>query len=551
MSVAHGFCLIAAIGALSGFAVGAPLANTNELVWTDGANLPQEGRGAYAKKVRLAIGLDFGDAKPIDVGGGLQVLWDDYVVDLEKSDASRVVHHPEFAGTVMTHEEPWEGDGCDYHCIVPDRDERGELLRMYYNGVAIGCGWKDVKKRFSADVVRICYAESRDGGLTWTKPNLGMVEFKGSKDNNCILDNNSFGTAWDNFMVFKDENPECPPGERYKGVGKQGDGLWCFLSADGLHFRKGWQIAVKGGVHDSLNVAVWDRTCGEYHLYFRGYHKVLSERNGDLDVRDVRHSMSKDFKTWSEPKFLDFGEGAEDYALYTNVIQPYFREPSIFVGFPSRYVERKAWTPNYDRLPSPEKRKWRMDPRHGGHPRYGLTITDCIFIFSRDGQRFYREDEAFMRPGPENPGNWVYGDCYPAYQLIRTPAPFGGDDEMSIYTYDRHWSGLAENLNRYRLRQDGFVSRHGAYAGQKVVTKPIVFCGSKMLVNFSTSARGRMFVKIHDSSGGMLESVELFGDKVDRIVDFGGGRILDFAGRSVVVEFELSDADIYSFRFCD
>ena len=26
------------------FAVGAPLANTNELVWTDGASLPQEGR---------------------------------------------------------------------------------------------------------------------------------------------------------------------------------------------------------------------------------------------------------------------------------------------------------------------------------------------------------------------------------------------------------------------------------------------------------------------------------------------------------------------------
>ena len=61
-----------------------------------------------------------------------------------------------------------------------------------------------------------------------------------------------------------------------------------------------------------------------------------------------------------------------------------------------------------------------------------------------------------------------------------------------------------------------------------------------------------MFVKIHDSSGGTLESVELFGDKVDRIVDFAGGSGLsDFAGRPVVIVFELSDADIYSFRFSD
>ncbi len=500
--------------------------------------------GIYFAAAQVVVGA----SKPVDAGSRLQVLWDDHVVDVEKTTAQRVLHHPEFVGAVMTHDKPWEGDGSDYHCIVPDRDEKGEFLRMYYNGVAIRCGWKDVQDRFSADGVRICYAESRDGGLTWVKPSLGLVEFRGSKDNNCILDAASFGKGWDNFMVFKDDNTDCPPDERYKGVGKLDGGLWCFLSSDGMRFRKGWPIAVSGAF-DSLNVAFWDKERGEYHLYFRGFHDVKSERNGNLNVRDVRHSVSKDFKSWSEPKRLDFGEGAEDYALYTNLVQPYFREPSIFVGFPSRYVERKAWTPNYDRLPSPEKRKWRMDKAHGGQPRYGLTTTDCIFVFSRDGQRFFREDDAFMRPGPENPGNWVYGDAYPAYRLIKTPAPFGGDDEISIYTFDRHWSGLASNLIRWRIRQDGFVSRHGAYAGQKVVTKPLVFTGSAMLVNFSTSARGRMFVTIHDASGRTLKSIELFGDKVDRVVDFAGdAKLSEFEGVPVVVEFDLYDADIYSFR---
>ena len=486
-------------------------------------------------------------AEPVDAGRRLQVIWDDHVVDVERTTASRVVHHPEFASTVMKHDRPWEGDGCDYHCIVPDRDGNGEYLRMYYNGVAIGCGWKDVKERFSADGVRICYAESRDGGLTWDKPNLGIVEFRGSKDNNCILDKRSFGKSWDNFMVFKDDNPACLPSERYKAVGAHG-GLWCFLSSDGVHFRQGWLLTC-AGAFDSLNVAFWDGTRGEYHLYFRGFHKVKSDRNGDTNVRDVRYSVSKDFKTWSEPRLLDFGADAEDYALYTNVIEPYFREPSIFVGFPSRYVERKAWTPNYDRLPSPEKRRWRMDKVHGGNPRYGLTVTDCVFIFSRNGQRFFREDEAFMRPGPENHGNWVYGDCYPACTLVRTRAPFGGDDEISLFTFDQHWSGLASNLNRYRLRQDGFVSRHATYAGQKVVTKPLVFAGGEMLVNFSTSARGRMFVTLRDGTEKSVRSVELFGDKVDRVVDFEGGGVADLAGRTVTVEFDMFDADLYSFRF--
>lgn len=513
---------------------------------------------------------------PLQVGSRLQVLWDDHVVDISLTTASRLVHHPEYAGVALTHDKPWEGDGCDYHCIVPDHDGKGDFLRMYYNSCAIGCGWKDVRKRFAANSVRIGYAESRDGGVTWVKPELGIVNFNGSKRNNCILDSTSNEHGWDNFFVFKDTNPACPPDERYKGIGAffaamnadgsaampaPGDpvvvesggkkfdrGLWCFLSADGIHFRRGW-LLTRAGAFDTLNVGFWDSVRGVYHLYLRGYHHVKEERNGDLTLRDVRHCESKDFKTWTEPALLDFGPGVEDYSLYTNVIEPYFREPSIFIGFPSRYVQRKAWTANYDRLPSVEKRRWRMDH---GHPRFGLALTDCVFVFSRDGQRFFREEDAFMRPGPENGGNWVYGDCYLARTLVKTPSPFGegGDDEISLYAFDRHWTGLASRLHRYRLRQDGFISRHATYAGQKVVTKPLVFTGHEMLVNFSTSARGRIFVTLRDEAGSALRSVELFGDKVDRVVDFEeGGKLSGFAGRAVTVEFDMSDADLYSFRF--
>lgn len=481
---------------------------------------------------------------PLQIADRLQVMWDDHVVDVGRTTASRVVHQPEYVGVAMKHDKPWEGDGCDYHCIVPDRDDKGEFLRMYYLGWAMAKGWKDVKKQFSADSVRVCYAESRDGGISWNKPSLGLVDFRGSKDNNCILDKDSFNSCWDNFMVFKDDNPACPPDQRYKGIGARG-GLACFLSADGINFRRGW-VLTKDGLFDSLNVAFWDKTRNEYHLYLRGLHKVEAERNGDLEIRDVRHCVSKDFKTWTKPELLNFGSGAEDYPLYTNVVEPYYRDPSMFVGFPSRYVDRKKWTPNFVRLPSLEKRKWRASHNR----RFGLAITDCVFMFSRDGQNFFREDDAFMRPGPENPDNWVYGDCYPARTLVKIPSPAGGDDELALFTFDRHWSGLASNLNRYRIRQDGFISRKGSYAGQTVVTKPLVFSGSEMLVNFSTSARGRMFITIREESGRGIRSVELFGDKVDRPVDFATSlKVADFAGKPVTIEFELSDANLYSFRF--
>lgn len=523
-------------------------------------------------------GMAVPGATSVDVGGRLQVLWDDHVVDAGRTTAVRIQHHPQYAGCILTCDRPWEGDCCCYISIVHDNDGRGDLLRMYYQALANPRSSSDVKTRFSADGMRVCYAESRDRGLTWCRPALGLVDFRGSTENNCIADRSSFGWELDNIFVFKDTRPGCPPDELFKAVCLSGDepvqeglppvpksagahswkssvvngvkcerNLWCLVSSDGIHFRRGW-LMTRLGAFDSLNTAFWDDVRGEYHLYLRAFHDI---KPGISDgIRDVRHSVSKDFRSWSIPKRIDFGAGAEDYQLYTNMIQPYFREPSIFVGFPSRYMEYGGWLPNFDRLPSPDRRKWRMDKSHGGDPRYGLAITDCVFIFSRDGVRFFRDDDAFMRPGPEYADNWVYGDCYPACPLVRTPSPFGGDDEMSLYVHDRHWSGLPSRINRYRLRQDGFYSLHAPYSGAKIVTKPLVFAGKEMLVNFSTSARGKVGITLRDTSGLSIKSTTLFGDKVDRVVDFAnGGRVAAFAGKPVVLEFEMSDADVYSFRF--
>ena len=252
---------------------------------------------------------------------------------------------------------------------------------------------------------------------------------------------------------------------------------------------------------------------------------------------------SPDFKTWTVPELLDFG-GSEDYPLYTNEIQRYPRAPHIFVGFPSRYMERKVWTDNVAALPNTQRRAKLCDV----HPRYGLTVTDTLFMSSRDGKSFHRFDEAFIAPEIEQRYNWVYGDCYPATGFVETKSHLTyAPDEYSLYCYEKHWSGEPAELRRYTIRKDGFASFHAPYGERKIFTRPLVFEGNKMELNFATSARGYVFIKIH-ASDTTLCSVELFGNSLDRIVPFDGD-LGALAGEKITIEITLRDADVYSFRF--
>ncbi|GIS61898.1 MAG: hypothetical protein CM1200mP2_41230 [Planctomycetaceae bacterium] len=143
----------------------------------------------------------------------------------------------------------------------------GDLYRMYYRG-------SDViytKDGFSTPRPEVaCYAESPDG-IHWTRPDLGLFEFNGSKKNNIIW----MGYGAHNFAPFLDENPDCPADERIKALaGSSRRGLWAFASADGKKFRKLRDKAViDNGFFDSLNLAFWDSVSGlyrEFHRDFRG-----------------------------------------------------------------------------------------------------------------------------------------------------------------------------------------------------------------------------------------------------------------------------------------
>src|SRR5262249_24523048 len=141
-----------------------------------------------------------------------------------------------------------------------------------------------------------CYAESKDG-ITWTKPNLGLFEFLRSKDNNIVW---MGGKETHNFTPFKDKNPSAPEAERYKALA--GYPLRAFISPDGIH----WKLlreepVITKGAFDSQNLAFWDTERQQYVAYFRDFIRPAR-------IRAIKTCTSTDFRHWSDPVFLDYGD---------------------------------------------------------------------------------------------------------------------------------------------------------------------------------------------------------------------------------------------------
>ena len=487
------------------------------------------------------------EAEAVDIGTRLELFIDDFLID-RMTGLELELHHPVPQGVVLRHDRPWEGSGCGYHQIFRD----GDLFRLYYRGWQPSKGWpmpltaEDTERILPHGLVG-CYAESRDG-IHWEKPELGLFEFQGSKRNNIIWD----GHEGHDLTPFRDANPAALPEARYKAVAFSRTALRAFQSPDGIHWSlmNGGKPVMTQGAFDTQNIAFWDSIRREYRAYIRDFHPA---RNGKKRIRDIRTATSQDFINWSEPVILKF-PGAPEEQLYTNQIAPYYRAPHIFIGFPVRYQER-AWDEHSKHLPQYEHRKRRSKVNQ----RYASAVTDTLFMSSRDGLSFRRWGEAFLRPGIQHPNNWSYGDIYVAWHAVETSSPIrGAPNEISLYASESYWTGQTNRLRRYTLRVDGFVSVNAPLKGGELLTRPLVFSGNTLEINFSTSAAGSIEVEIQDPSGRPLpgfsleDSYEMFGDQLDRPVEWRSGKRLgSLAGRPVRLRFVMRDADLYSVRFLE
>lgn len=493
-----------------------------------------------------------GSGATIVIGDRRELLVDDFLVERLTGEVRLQLHRPVPQEIVLKTDAPWEGNACGYPSVFQD----GALYRMYYHAGHYRHGGKPAE----AGPVHpwyLCYVES-DDGIHWRRPELGLFEFNGSKQNNIILTPDCVAAISGDpahTAVFKDANPDCPPDARYKCVivGKP-HGLYVLKSADGIRFSVATdKPVITDGAFDSQNLAFWDPVRHEYRAYWRIF--TAGVANGQTwkpeGARAIRTATSKDALHWESQADLEYADSPVEQ-LYTNQIQPYYRAPHIFMGFPMRYTDR-GWSDSMHSLPGHDERLARAK----ASPRYGTAITDGLFMTSRDGVRFRRWNEAFLRPGPLRQGSWVYGDNMVMWGMVETASALGdAPPELSLYASEHYWQGLGAHVRRLTLRIDGFVSLQASARGGELLTKPLVFEGGNLTLNLSTSGAGSVQVEIQDAAGqpipgySLADCPDVFGDELARVVRWrAGGDVRPLAGQPVRLRFVLQDADLYALQF--
>lgn len=488
-----------------------------------------------------------------EIGGRRELFVEHSLVERLAGEATWRLGTPTPRDVVLVHDAAWEGSGSGYHSVFQD----GDRYRMYYKAWQLDVGGgKVVTNRHP---LYCCYAESADG-KSWTKPELGLHEFEGSTKNNIVLSSGKLGPLnvdAGHPAVFRDENPQAPPAGRYKAIVRSSspNGLLPFQSPDGLKWTPLTDAPILSGLgaFDSQNLAFWDPTLGKYRAYWRIFTEgvTTTEEWRPAGLRAIRTATSDDLVHWSTPTDLTY-EDSPPEQLYTNQVKPYHRAPHLLLGLPTRYLERAPGA-SLEALPESDHRRQRS----AASQRYGTALTEALLMGSRDGVRFRRWNEAFLRPGIERPGTWNYGQQYLAWHIVETASDLAGaPNELSLYASENYWTGTSSELRRYTLRLDGFVSAHGSWRGGELVTTPVRFTGTELSLNFATSAAGSLRVELQTPAGEPLagysldDCQELFGDTVERSVRWkDGADLAGLQGRPVRLRFVLRDADLYSYQF--
>ena len=123
----------------------------------------------------LALGCTLQAADPINIGSRRELFVDRFLIDTLSRTELRL-QTPRDEGVAFKFDKPWEGLFSGYATIMTLEDGR---LRAYYRG-------KAVANKDGSEEELTCCAESTDG-RTWTKPELGIYEVMGTKQNNVVL----------------------------------------------------------------------------------------------------------------------------------------------------------------------------------------------------------------------------------------------------------------------------------------------------------------------------------------------------------------------------
>lgn len=510
-------------------------------------------------------------ARPLEIGSRRQVFVDGRFL-ARTHNVKLHTHAPVKTGERnIDHDRPWEVGGIGPYSNVL---KEGDKYKMWYQVMA------SVQWHVDLEAGAICYAESSDG-IHWEKPNLGLVEFDGSKDNNIVLGHGAGGVriGQEGGLVFID--PKAPTDQKYRmfiGHPAAGLGVDLFSSPDGINWKLTHSDLVtyrpqdRGHHLDSQNVIFYDDRIDKYVFYGR---KNLPQRGSQ--GRSIARGESTTLTGF--PVLQEMPS-----VIYPDNFGPTLGETQLVDYYKSGAI-KYPWAQDAYYM-FPEVYYHYVDAKVQGLPG-GLPTNagplDSQFAASRDGIVWERYDRRpFVPLGQKGEFDWA------SARVIHGLVPSVDDRYMYLYYRASDWlhgwdrnpenkrmlteAGLGADqniavLSRVVLRKDGFVSVRGGYQGGSFTTPVLIFDGKELVLNIDTSATGFAKVGIIRPDTGAIAGYDDYGrekpgfgveycdlihtaNDTNHVVKWGGNSdVGTLAGKPVRLHFELYNCDLYAFEF--
>ncbi|MBN2294920.1 MAG: hypothetical protein JXM70_21005 [Pirellulales bacterium] len=457
-------------------------------------------------------------------GTGKQLLIDKAFFEKFENVEIRM-HQPQKTGQkILQREHPWESATLNWFTVLEDPGvvDKQAKYRMWYECYDID-GWP------TPNDTSFCYAESCDG-ITWTKPELGLFEYQGSKNNNIIFRQIGDGPAKSRVHganVFLD--PVAEPEARYKAVSQ---GMWRgkskphavagMFSADGLKWTR-YPKPICDIFADSQYSGFWDSQRGQYVLYGRSFTRgraigrsVSADPKHFQPLKTVLHADDRD-----PPNSDLYNPAAVKYATADNV---YFMFPSLF--------QHDADTLDIRLAVSRDGINWSW-------PQQDLPFIPLGKEGEFDSKTLYM-GQGILEVGDET---WLY--------YSGSPLTHGGSDLDDLVKCKQ-----PRAFSRVVLKRDRFVSADAGPQGGWFVTHPLTFHGDTLILNAKVHEGGSIRVALLDENNKSLpgrsleDCLPITGDHLTVPVKWKTGRDVALrAGIPTRMKVELKNAGLFTFQF--
>ena len=356
----------------------------------------------------------------------------------------------------------------------------------------------------------VCYATSKDG-IHWEKPELGVIEYNGSKKNNIVIVFNHGVT------VMKDLH-ETDPQKRYKAFHPENGESGVWFSADGIHWGEPIDVGpIDNG--DTNNCVWWDEDLGKYVGITRhwGGDKTTG-LYGSMGHRHVSRVESEDFLNWSEPEIIIKGL---DLRMQIHDM-PVVKHAGVYLGMVGLFDIQAS-------------KQW------------------CELAWSPDSKEWHR-----IQPGTPLIPNGDYGEYY--WGCIFTAIPLIREDGILMY-YGANDGRFMAWRNGYlalaHLRADGFAGYEliagGANKTGSLTTIPVSVVNTSLNISADVAPSGFVKVTALDVQNNILAEGELISKTVtDAQIQWKENfKFKKLEGKKIKLKFELRESKLYSFSFSE